>query len=59
MRRFGQLISRTQKKLHEAQSAADDLQNRNEMIQKKLSKVELMDEAASSHILEITEELPE
>ncbi len=57
--KFGQLISRTQKKLHEAQSAADDLQNRNEMIQKKLSKVELMDEAASSHILEITEELPE
>lgn len=54
--KFGQLISKTQKKLQEAQSATDDLQSRNEMIQKKLSKVEIMDEADSSKILEIFEE---
>ncbi|MBD5556426.1 MAG: DNA recombination protein RmuC [Roseburia sp.] len=51
--KFGQLISKTQKKLQEAQTAADDLQNRNEMIQKKLSKVEVMDESESSKILGI------
>lgn len=51
--KFGQLISKTQKKLQEAQSAADDLQNRNEMIQKKLSKVEVMDETDSSKVLGI------
>lgn len=54
--KFGQLISKTQKKLQEAQSAADDLQNRNEMIQKKLSKVEIMDESDSSKVLGILEE---
>lgn len=54
--KFGQLISKTQKKLQEAQSAADDLQSRNEMIQKKLSKVEIMDEADSSKMLGILEE---
>ncbi|MCI8786653.1 MAG: DNA recombination protein RmuC [Eubacterium sp.] len=55
--KFGQLISKTQKKLHEAQSAADDLQSRNEMIQKKLSKVELMDEADASKMLGIVEDM--
>lgn len=55
--KFGQLISKTQKKLQEAQSAADDLQSRNEMIQKKLSKVEIMDEADSSKMLGIVENL--
>lgn len=55
--KFGQLISKTQKKLQEAQSAADDLQSRNEMIQKKLSKVEVMDEADSSKVLGISEEI--
>ncbi len=54
--KFGQLISKTQKKLQEAQSATDDLQNRNEMIQKRLSKVEIMDEADSSKMLGISEE---
>lgn len=54
--KFGQLIARTQKKLQEAQSATDDLQSRNEMIQKKLSKVETMDELDSSKILGISEE---
>jgi DNA recombination protein RmuC len=53
--KFGQLISKTQKKLQEAQNAADDLQNRNDIIQKKLSKVEIMDEADSSKILGIQE----
>lgn len=52
--KFGQLINRTQKKLQEAQSAADDLQSRNEMIQKKLSKVEIMDESDASRILGIS-----
>ena len=55
--KFGQLISKTQKKLQEAQSAADDLQSRNEMIQKKLSKVEMMDEADSSKMLGIAEDM--
>jgi DNA recombination protein RmuC len=54
--KFGQLINKTQKKLQEAQTAADDLQSRNEMIQKKLSKVEVMDETAASKILEIPTE---
>lgn len=54
--KFGQLISKTQKKLQEAQSATDDLQSRNEMIQKKLSKVEIMDEADSSKMLGIVED---
>ncbi len=54
--KFGQLISKTQKKLQEAQSAADDLQSRSELIQKRLSKVEVMDETASSKLLGITEE---
>lgn len=54
--KFGQLISKTQKKLQEAQSAADDLQSRSELIQKRLSKVEVMDETASSRLLGITEE---
>ena len=55
--KFGQLISKTQKRLQEAQSATDDLQSRNEMIQKKLSKVEIMDEADSSKMLGISEEI--
>lgn len=55
--KFGQLISKTQKKLQEAQSATDDLQSRNEMIQKKLSKVEIMDEADSSKMLGIVEDI--
>lgn len=54
--KFGQLISKTQKKLQEAQSATDDLQNRNEIIQKRLSKVEIMDEPDSSRVLGILEE---
>lgn len=54
--KFGQLISKTQKKLQEAQSVTDDLQSRNEMIQKKLSKVEIMDEEDSSKVLGITED---
>lgn len=54
--KFGQLISKTQKKLREAQMATDDLQNRNEMIQKKLSKVEIMDESDSSKLLGISDE---
>lgn len=45
--KFGQLILKTQKKLQEAQSVADDLQSRNELIQKRLSKVEVMEEADS------------
>jgi len=53
--KFGQLISKTQKKLQEAQSAADDLQNRSEIIQKRLSKVEVMDETDSSKLLGISE----
>lgn len=55
--KFGQLISKAQKKLQEAQSATDDLQSRNEVIQKKLSKVEIMDEADSSRVLGIVEEM--
>ncbi len=47
---------KTQKKLQEAQSATDDLQSRNDMIQKKLSKVEMMDESDSSGVLGILEE---
>lgn len=54
--RFGQLILKTQKKLQEAQAAADDLQNRNEMIQKKLAKVEVMEEPDASKTLGISEE---
>ncbi len=53
--KFGQLIAKTQKKLQEAQSAADDLQSRSDIIQKRLSKVEIMDEADSSKILGISE----
>ncbi len=55
--KFGQLISKTQKKLQEAQTAADDLQTRNEMIQKRLSKVAVMDEADSSRLLGISDEI--
>ncbi len=51
--KFGQLILKTQKKLQEAQSAADDLQNRSEIIQKRLSKVEAMEEMDSSRLLGI------
>lgn len=54
--KFNQLIVKTQKKLQEAQSATDDLQSRNDMIQKKLSKVEMMDESDSSGVLGILEE---
>lgn len=57
--KFGQLILKTQKKLQEAQSAADDLQSRNEMIQKKLSRVEVMDETDSSKVLGILERTEE
>lgn len=55
--KFGQLILKTQKKLQEAQSATDDLQSRNEMIQKKLSKVEVMDDEDSSKVLGIIEDM--
>lgn len=51
--KFNQLIVKTQKKLQEAQSATDDLQSRNDMIQKKLSKVEMMDESDSLGVLGI------
>lgn len=54
--RFGLLISKTQKKLHEAQSAADDLQSRNEIIQKRLSRVEVMDEGDAAKVLGIVEQ---
>ena len=54
--KFNQLIVKTQKKLQEAQSATDDLQSRNDMIQKKLSKVEMMDESDSLGVLGILEE---
>lgn len=55
--KFGQLIAKTQKKLQEAQTATDDLQSRNEMIQKRLSKVEVMDESDSSKLLGIADEI--
>ncbi len=53
--KFGLLIQKTQKKLQEAQSVADDLQSRNELIQKRLSKVEVIGEEESSKILGILE----
>lgn len=49
--KFGLLIQKTQKKLQEAQSVADDLQSRNEIIQKRLSRVEVMEENDSARIL--------
>ncbi len=51
--KFGQLIARTQKKLQEATSAADDLQSRSDIIQKRLAKVEIMDDADSAKLLGI------
>lgn len=53
--KFGLLIQKTQKKLQEAQSVADDLQSRNDLIQKRLSKVELMDPGDASRLLGISE----
>ena len=41
--KFNELISNTQKKITAAQSAADDLQKRSAMIQKKLDKVEVVE----------------
>lgn len=55
--KFGTLIEKTQKKLSEAQSAADELQNRSQMIQKKLVKVDLMDGDESNKLLGITSSL--
>ena len=57
--KFGSLIEKTQKKLSEAQSAADELQNRSQMIQKKLVKVDLMDGEESNKILGIAPSLSE
>jgi DNA recombination protein RmuC len=42
--KFGELITKTQKKLSEAQSATDDLKSRSDIIQRKLSHVEMSDE---------------
>jgi DNA recombination protein RmuC len=42
--KFGELILKTQKKLQEAQTVTDDLKSRSDMIQRKLSRVELSDE---------------
>lgn len=52
--KFGALIEKTQKKLSEAQSAADELQNRSQMIQKKLVKVDTIDGEESNKLLGIT-----
>lgn len=41
--KFNELISNTQKKITAAQSAADDLQKRSAMIQKRLDKVEVVE----------------
>ncbi len=50
--KFGTLIEKTQKKLDEAQKAADEMKTRSDMIQRKLSKVETMEEGKAEAILQ-------
>lgn len=54
--KFVDLIGKTQKKLTEAQNAANELQSRGEQIQKKLAKVEVMEEADAARLLEMPDD---
>lgn len=51
---FNELIEKTQKKLHDAVSSTDNLKQRTDMIQRKLNKIEELDENESNEILSLT-----
>lgn len=53
--KFGQLIGKMQKKLGEAEAAADELQNRSQMIQKKLGKVDTISGDEANKLLGISD----
>lgn len=51
--KFTELIDKTQKKLSEAQTATDSLKSRTDMIQRKLGKIDILDEEEANDVLEI------
>lgn len=51
--KFTDLIDKTQKKLSEAQTATDSLKSRTDMIQRKLGKIDILDEEEANDVLEI------
>ena len=51
--KFGVLISKTQKKLSEAQRYTDDMQHRSQMIQRRLTKIDSVSEEESIKTLNI------
>ncbi|MBP3338250.1 MAG: DNA recombination protein RmuC [Lachnospiraceae bacterium] len=51
--KFGVLISKTQKKLSEAQKYTDDMQHRSQMIQRRLTKIDSVSEEESIKTLNI------
>lgn len=55
--KFNDLIARTQKRISDAQQAAEQLQNRSSMIQKKLDKVELVSYEGAEDVIELPEDI--
>ena len=53
--KFEVLLAKAKKKIDEAGKSLDDAQHRNDMIQKKLKTVEIIESAESDSILEIRE----
>ena len=55
--KFNDLIARTQKRISDAQQAAEQLQNRSSMIQKKLDKVELVSYEETEDMLTLSDDM--
>lgn len=55
--KFNDLITRTQNRISDAQKAAEQLQSRSSMIQKKLDKVELVSYEESDDIIELSDDI--
>ena len=53
--KFTELIDKTQKKLSEAQTATDSLKSRTDMIQRKLGKIDILEDDEAEHILGMEE----
>lgn len=53
--KFTELIDKTQKKLSEAQTATDSLKARTDMIQRKLGKIDILEDDEAEHILGMEE----
>lgn len=55
--KFNDLIARTQNRISDAQKAAEQLQSRSSMIQKKLDKVELVSYEEADDIIELPDDI--